>query len=58
MFLVRVYIRFLVNICECIYLVSFWGYKKYTPYFIWLCKRARRHVKGARKLPQAPSPKT
>ena len=28
------YIRFLSNIGECIYLVSFWGYKKYIPYFI------------------------
>ena len=23
-----------LNIGECIYLVSFWGYKKYKPYFI------------------------
>ena len=30
------YIRFLFNIGECIYLVSFWGYKKYIPYFISL----------------------
>ena len=29
------YIRFRFNLGECIYLVSFWGYKKYKPYFIW-----------------------
>ena len=28
------YIRFLFNIGECIYLVSFGGNKKYVPYFI------------------------
>ena len=26
--------RFLFKIGKCIYLVSFWGYKKYIPYFI------------------------
>ena len=30
------YVRFLFNIGECIYLVSLWGYKKYIPYFIYI----------------------
>ena len=34
------YIRFLFNSGECIYLVSFWGYKKYIPYFIWFRAQA------------------
>ena len=30
------YITFLFKIGECIYWVSFWGYKKYKPYCIYL----------------------
>ena len=33
---ILVYPGFLHNIGECIYLVSFWGYKKCKPYFIML----------------------
>ena len=29
------HIRFRFNVGECIYLVSFWEYKKYIPYFTW-----------------------
>ena len=32
--------RFLLNVGECRYLVSFWGYKKYIPYFISCKARA------------------
>ena len=37
--------RFLFNFGECMYLVSFWGYKKYT--LLEIKARFQEHIKGA-----------
>ena len=38
------YIRFPFKIGECMYLVSFWGYKKYIPYFIYIYTYIYIHI--------------
>ena len=40
------YVRFLFNIGECIYLVSYWGYKKYIPHFTSPCDFKVTHFSG------------
>ena len=41
-------IRFLFNIGECIYLVFFWGYKNYIPYFIYIYIYINTHTHPCR----------